>query len=322
MKNIGLLFAMLLMLVAASGHAQDSYRQAVKDYLIANDQYEKAKSVISSLGMLFDSKGQVDIGQLTQRYLDEQYEKDMLDCFVLQMTEKGVTEADLKEVASLLTSPAGKAYQEHQQEWLSELLVDMMLPLMAMSQDVEDAEDPYAELESVMEIVQPREDIDAAYAEKFKNTVMESAFVKNMTDQIMEGYENDTISDPDEQKYHEFFAKWWKNSLPAIFLNSAYGTLTPEDLDYAGMLYSNDAFCRLEDMSNLDRNADQWGNVMVKYMEWMEEQGATPSEDPGVAMEFLKSLFSSSGIDLFGTEEEEPEKSWFDMDLEDLGRGK
>ncbi len=313
---------MLLMLVAASGHAQDSYRQAVKDYLIANDQYEKAKSVISSLGMLFDSKGQVDIGQLTQRYLDEQYEKDMLDCFVLQMTEKGVTEADLKEVASLLTSPAGKAYQEHQQEWLSEFLVDMMLPLMAMSQDVEDAEDPYAELESVMEIVQPREDIDAAYAEKFKNTVMESAFVKNMTDQIMEGYENDTISDPDEQEYHEFFAKWWKNSLPAIFLNSAYGTLTTEDLDYAGMLYSNDAFCRLEDMSNLDRNADQWGNVMVKYMEWMEEQGATPSEDPGVAMEFLKSLFSSSGIDLFGTEEEEPEKSWFDMDLEDLGRGK
>ena len=246
----------------------------------------------------------------------------MLDCFVLQMTEKGVTEADLKEVASLLTSPAGKAYQEHQQEWLSELLVDMMLPLMAMSQDVVDAEDPYAELESVMEIVEPREDIDAAYAEKFKNTVMESAFVKNMTDQIMAGYENDTISDPDEQKYHDFFAKWWKSSLPTIFLNSAYGTLTPEDLDYAGMLYSNDAFCRLEDMSNLDRNADQWGNVMVKYMEWMEEQGATPSEDPGVAMEFLKSLFSSSGIDLFGTEEEEPEKSWFDMDLEDLGRGK
>ena len=313
---------MLLMLVAASGHAQDSYRQAVKDYLTANDQFEKTKSIISSMGMLFDGKGQVDIDQLTQRYLDEQYEKDMLDCFVLQMTEKGVTEADLKEVASLLTSPAGKAYQEHQQEWLSELLVDMMLPLMAMSQDVEDAEDPYAELESVMEIVQPREDIDAAYAEKFKNTVMESAFVKNMTDQIMEGYENDTISDPDEQKYHEFFAKWWKNSLPAIFLNSAYGTLTPEDLDYAGMLYSNDAFCRLGDLGNLDRDAGQWGDVLVKYMEWMEEQGATPSEDPGVAMEFLKSLFSSSGIDLFGTEEEEPEKSWFDMDLEDLGRGK
>ena len=300
MKKTRLLFAMLLMLVAASGHAQDSYRQAVKDYLTANDQFEKTKSIISSMGMLFDGKGQVDIDQLTQRYLDEQYEKDMLDCFVLQMTEKGVSEADLKEV----------------------LLADMMLPLMAMSQDVVDAEDPYAELESVMEIVQPREDIDAAYAEKFKNTVMESTFVKNMTNQIMAGYENDTVSDPDEQKYHDFFAKWWKNSLPAIFLNSAYGTLTPEDLDYAGMLYSNDAFCRLEDMSNLDRNADQWGNVMVKYMEWMEEQGATPSEDPGVAMEFLKSIFASSGIDLFGTEEEAPEKSWFDMDLEDLGRGK
>lgn len=322
MKKTRLLIAMLLMLVAASGHAQDSYRQAVKDYLTANDQFEKTKSIISSMGMLFDGKGQVDIDQLTQRYLDEQYEKDMLDCFVLQMTEKGVSEADLKEVVSLLTSPAGKAYQEHQQEWLSELLADMMLPLMAMSQDVVDAEDPYAELESVMEIVQPREDIDASYAEKFKNTIMESTFVKNMTDQIMAGYENDTVSDPDEQKYHDFFAKWWKNSLPAIFLNSAYGTLTPEDLDYAGMLYSNDAFCRLGDLGNLDRDAGQWGDVLVKYMEWMEEQGATPSEDPGVAMEFLKSIFASSGIDLFGTEVEAPEKSWFDMDLEDLGRGK
>lgn len=322
MKKTRLLIAMLLMLVAASGHAQDSYRQAVKDYLTANDQFEKTKSIISSMGMLFDGKGQVDIDQLTQRYLDEQYEKDMLDCFVLQMTEKGVSEADLKEVVSLLTSPAGKAYQEHQQEWLSELLADMMLPLMAMSQDVVDAEDPYAELESVMEIVEPRADIDASYAEKFKNTVMESTFVKNMTNQIMEGYENDTVSDPDEQKYHDFFAKWWNNSLPAIFLNSAYGTLTPEDLDYAGMLYSNDAFCRLGDLGNLDRDAGQWGDVLVKYMEWMEEQGATPSEDPGVAMEFLKSIFASSGIDLFGAEEEAPEKSWFDMDLEDLGRGK
>gem|GEM_PF-1622248 len=322
MKKTRLLIAMLLMLVAASGHAQDSYRQAVKDYLTANDQFEKTKSIISSMGMLFDGKGQVDIDQLTQRYLDEQYEKDMLDCFVLQMTEKGVSEADLKEVVSLLTSPAGKAYQEHQQEWLSELLADMMLPLMAMSQDVVDAEDPYAELESVMAIVEPRADIDASYAEKFKNTIMESTFVKNMTDQIMAGYENDTVSDPDEQKYHDFFAKWWKSSLPAIFLNSAYGTLTPEDLDYAGMLYSNDAFCRLGDLGNLDRDAGQWGDVLVKYMEWMEEQGATPSEDPGVAMEFLKSIFASSGIDLFGTEEEAPEKSWFDMDLEDLGRGK
>ena len=64
---------MLLMLVAASGHAQDSYRQAVKDYLTANDQFEKTKSIISSMGMLFDGKGQVDIDQLTQRYLDEHF---------------------------------------------------------------------------------------------------------------------------------------------------------------------------------------------------------------------------------------------------------
>lgn len=322
MKKSRFLIAVLVMLVAASGYAQDSYRQAVKDYLTANDMFEKTKSLISSMGLLFDGKGQVDIDQLTQRYLDEQYEKDMLDCLVLQMTEQGVAEADLKEVASLLSSPAGKTYQEHQQEWLSELVADMMLPIMAMSRDLMDVEDPNAELESVMAIVEPRADIDAAYAEKFNNTVMESTFVKNIKDSMMKYYENDTISDSEEKKYQDFFANWWKNSLSAIFLNSAYGTLTTEDLDYAGMLYSNDAFCRLGDFSNLDRGTDKLADVLVNYLEWMEEHGATLSEDPGVAMEFLKSLFSSSGVDLFGTEEAAPEKPWFDMDLEDLGGGK
>ena len=41
MKKTRFLIALLVMLVAANGYAQDSYRQAVKDYLTAIGQFEK-----------------------------------------------------------------------------------------------------------------------------------------------------------------------------------------------------------------------------------------------------------------------------------------
>ncbi len=79
MKKTRLLFiALLVMLVTASGYAQDSYRQAVKDYLTASEQLEKGKSMIQTLSMLFEKSDQVDIDQLTKRFIDERYEDTVL----------------------------------------------------------------------------------------------------------------------------------------------------------------------------------------------------------------------------------------------------
>ena len=55
MKKTRLLVALLVMLVAASAYAQDSYRQAVKDYLAATDQFEKTKSLMSDMRLLFEN---------------------------------------------------------------------------------------------------------------------------------------------------------------------------------------------------------------------------------------------------------------------------
>ena len=82
MKKTRLLITLLVMLVAVSSYAQDSYRQAVKEYLTATGQLENSKSLISSMSMLYEKDGQVDIDQLTKRYLDEQYEDDMVDWFM------------------------------------------------------------------------------------------------------------------------------------------------------------------------------------------------------------------------------------------------
>ena len=134
MKKTRLLIVLLSMLFVASGYAQDSYRQAVKDYLTATGQFEKTKLVVSGMGMLFDKNGQVNIDQLTKRYLDEQYEADMTDYFVTMMQSRGMTEADVRELAALLSSPEGKAFEEHQQEWLVGFASDLLMPFLKLSE--------------------------------------------------------------------------------------------------------------------------------------------------------------------------------------------
>ena len=44
MKKTRLLFALLVMLVAASGYAQDTYREAVKQYLNVDEKFERSKA--------------------------------------------------------------------------------------------------------------------------------------------------------------------------------------------------------------------------------------------------------------------------------------
>ncbi len=118
MKKTRLLIALLVMLVAASGYAQDSYREAAKDYLTAIGQFEKEKAYISTLSMMFERDGEVDIDQLTQRYLDERYENDMINFYVTAWKEQGMTEADLRELSSLLSTPQYKVFDTHYKDWM------------------------------------------------------------------------------------------------------------------------------------------------------------------------------------------------------------
>ena len=110
MKKIRLLTTLLVMLLAASAYSQDSYRQAVKDFMAATDQVEHAKSLISTISIVYDRSGDVDIDQLTKRYIDEYLEDALLDVTVPLWKAKGITEAEMREMTSLYSSPEYKAY--------------------------------------------------------------------------------------------------------------------------------------------------------------------------------------------------------------------
>ena len=206
MKTTRLLLALLVMLVAASGYAQDSYRQAVKDYMTAVNQFDQEKAYISSMSMMFDRDGKVDIDQLTKRYLDEQYENDKLDFYAFMWKEQGMTEADLRELSSLVSTPEFKVYNDHYKNWMMEFASYMMTPFMEHMKALEEPMEPGEYLDKVKNYVsildspvQPRPEIDAAYADKFNQVMLESPSVKLMLDMMKKRMDEVSSDDPDLQ---------------------------------------------------------------------------------------------------------------------------
>lgn len=295
-----MLVTLLVAMTAVSVSAQDSYREAVKEYLSATDAMETAKSFMPALSMMFESDGQVDVEQLAKRYFDDQLEDFMIDNSMAKMKELGLNELDIKLVASMLAVPQGKAFQSHYKDWLVNVSKFMSMPLMKMMERYSKPEEergPYEHFEPWPGFLdgatlQPKAEIDDAYAAKFNDVIMGSDFVKDFLEEMKKGMKKTSsiamITTPETEK--EIFDRIM-NALPTILLNSAYGTLTPEDIDYAATLFSNEAYNKLQ--INLNTEDNGASKVGLNFVEWMTGQGAKITEDPEVIMNFYKLLYES-----------------------------
>lgn len=293
-----MLVTLLVAMAAVSVSAQDSYREAVKEYLSATDAMENAKSFMPALSMMFESDGQVDVEQLAKRYFDDQLENFMIDNSMAKMKELGLNELDIKLVASMLAVPQGKAFQSHYKDWLVNVSKFMSMPLMKMMERYSKPEEergPYEHFEPWPGFLdgatlQPKAEIDDAYAAKFNDVIMGSDFVKGFLDEMKKKMKEAPaiamITTPETEK--EIFDRIM-NALPTILLNSAYGTLTPEDIDYAANLFSNEAYNKLQIDFNTEENGSR--TVGLNFVEWMEGQGAKITENPEVIMNAYKLLF-------------------------------
>ena len=304
------------MLAAVNAVAQDSYREAVKQYMTATDAFENAKSTITSMNMLFERDGQVDIDQLTKRYLDERFEDDMVSAMMVMTKALGLTETDLLETVPLFSAPQSKDLQAHMKEWMKEyakaiykpFIENLLEPLSQKvykpfytdidpSEDIDPSKDTDAWMEKYMKRLlpdlsfEPKAEIDAAYAAKFSDVVLESAFGKMAMDAVKKKTEALPLHDYEDLEVHKAMCDWWIKKLPILLMNTAYGHLTLEDLDQAAELFNNDAYCKLINVLSSNEN-NKMSDVIASYMGWMTENGAKVSEDPEVRMNFLKKLLN------------------------------
>lgn len=297
MKRPVLLIVLFAMMVAASSNAQDSYREAVKDFMAVSGQFENAKSLVTTMSMLFDRSGDVDIDQLTKRFIDERLDEVYLDVSVPLLKSYGMTEVDLKELSSLYAMPEYKAFEVRQKAWMVDFVAYLMEPLMEMMKNASEGVYKDTGMAERLQTVQPNPDIDPAYAEKFNKVMLESPVVKSMKEAMIKRMDQSTSIDPDLTEAAEDAKDMILKSLPAILLNSAYGNLTLEDIDYAAKLYSNQAYSKLQTYAGSDDEATQTATQNLNYVDWMKEHGAKLSEDPRLSLEFYKALLGDSEED-------------------------
>ena len=260
------LVALLISLTAVCGYAQDSYREAIVEYFRLNGQIGQIESALKALnGPLFDDSGNVDLNQLTDRYIKERMSNLFAGFMESKMKERNVTEADLREVIELLSTPAGKAYNEHQQAWIDNIKEELpSVMLQNMGQIMYgDTSNP----------IQPKADIDVEYIKKFKE-VMGSSIVES----FMSAFDVSTptmkfVQLPESLK--DGLKTWLKANIPTMAMNCAYGTMTIDDLDFAAMLGSQESYRKVQDFSRFNFNEmSMGGDILSDYLNWMQNQGA------------------------------------------------
>jgi hypothetical protein len=281
MKKTRLLITLLVMLVAASGYAQDSYREAVKQYLNVDDKFERLKPVISIFKVLFVNDDKVDLDQLSERYLNEQLVDDYLEILISPLQAQNITEADLQEVYSLLSTPQGQTFAAHKAEWENECDSEIMNLMLEAVLDME----PEGEFE--LEPIQPDADINATYAAKMSKLLDDMSVVSTMIKQLEE-----PSSDGSEDEMDPKMIDWFKENMPVIALNTAYGILTDKDLDFGQMLFTKESYRKFVDFSNNNDYESNVATLFTKYMDWMKAQGATVKEDPDTVRDVLKALLN------------------------------
>ena len=170
MKKTRLLIALLVMLVAASGYAQDSYREAVKEYMAVNSKealnnyWNRMDSVLKANNTYWFESGDVDLNQLTERYFKEGIMDYMTDFMCAKTKELGVTEAGLREYISLMSTPEGQTYKEHMAQWVEAIKRDTTV---LNGQDSQDSLKIMAG--EYPDPIQVKAGIDPGYVEKYKH---------------------------------------------------------------------------------------------------------------------------------------------------------
>lgn len=280
MKKSRLLIALLVMLVAASGYAQDSYREAVKQYLLYLGPDNQMKTALCEMkDAFFVPSGNVDLDLLTERYIKEVMIDQMTDMTETMMKERNVTEVDLRTVNAMVAPPEFQTFLSHQNEWDEKITLISNESISLLK----DGGEP--------ENVQVNPDIDSDYAAKFQKMWKESGILEKslgLYDRISLGEITEEMAQLGKYK------TWLADNLGTIALNAAYGTLTLEDFDLGMKLYTNESYRRVTDTSDMNVFSviGPAAELLMNYLDWMESQGAQPNSK-FQSIKMLKSLMQS-----------------------------
>ena len=281
--------AVLVAMTAVGSYAQDSYHDAVKEFLSANGASQTMKSMLLNMNQaLFKQTDNVNIDELTERYFKERFEDEFVKMVEPSLKARDLTVDDLREVTKLLSTPEGKLYATHVMSWKQKMpgaILSTMYKGMSFDTDM----DKWAEL-----IIEIDPDVNADYAAKF-HQMWDKVIPDDKWQEILkEGIKEDTT------QRNAQFVKWLSNNLETILLNSAHKYMTMEDLDYGTWLSKHDSFLKTKGINyNQPSSSEEFKSLLDGYSEWMEANGAQLNDDDDeITMGMLKAMSDFLGFEL------------------------
>ncbi len=283
-----LVAALLMAMTAMSGYAQDSYREALKEFLSAKGASGTMKSLLLHMNdAMFKLTDDVNTAELTERFFKERFEDEFVKMMEPSMRARDLTEDDLREVTRLLSTPEGKIYASHEMDWLQKMpgtLISAMIKNISFDTDKEQWADAKIEINP---------DINADYAAKF-HQIRERIMPENqLQSTLKEAMREDTT------ERSARLLKWLSNNIEAILLNSAYGHLTMEDLDYGIGLCTHDSFLKTNGLNfNQPSSLEEMKDLFTEYEEWMTANGAQPNDDEEITLGMIKTMSDFLGFEM------------------------
>jgi len=294
-----MLASLLVTLTAVNVSAQDSYRQAVIAYDKVNGSFDKMSTSFKGLGQAFfkDADG-VDVNQLTERYFTEVAYEQYIDFMESMMKQHNISEGELTDVTQRYSSPQGKTFLAHQQEWVAEMMSTFLVSFFENSSSLRES--------NTAPDVSANPDIDPEFAAQFKRM-----YGMGTSQEILESMMGRMSQADSSQTMSASVMQWMAKNFYTIALNSASGILTLDDIEFGMSLFSTSGYAKLANPAfmNFDdlRKSMTWAGG---YIEWMKAQGAPLRDnEPGMALKLIESIYGPKAVEklkgLFGPKHDE-----------------
>lgn len=265
MKTTKLFISLLLILFAVPSLAQDTYRQTFEQYVKTNPKLkeftgDKMKTALTLINPnILTGKSLEEANELADRYLKEQLFNDMVDN-MMPIMQKHITEDELKELNAILGTPEGLDFTTNNMKWEEKMEKELLDILTKGIGEINEGQTP-----APLEV---SKGISKSYQDKFTKYLTAS----NQMEAFKKGLELGG-----QNQLQPEVIDWIMKVAPTLFVNTAHGVLTEQNLDFATKLCSYQSYTHTMDAVNeIANNPMVTGmQIITSYISWLKKQGAS-----------------------------------------------
>lgn len=273
MKRTKLFLTVFMLLCGMNAvMAQDSYREAFKSYLTSNPSaasisVEQMRPVYQQINQTvlknYDSE---ESEILISNYINQRFQDDIIDKLMIPSTKKFVSEADLRELTTLCSTPEGKAFLQAGEK------MNQIANSPEFQQTMSRAGQAIG-LGQTPQTVKLNSGISPAYA-SLCGEYYDISGMNQLIDQMLAGFSQMASSEQEKQLYAKL-GIYMQNNFKNIFINYAQNILQEEQLRFGIKIYSTQAQKNMmKALGDLMSNLQQKSMSLIEgYGEWLDEQG-------------------------------------------------